>query len=107
LFPGAAFYLLGEQSFNVFSALAIGLPSSSAGSITVDWTIASGKDGLQLHLLWAENGGPPVKAPDRRGFGSRMIEKGLSAEPRGSVSLEFEPSGLRCRIVAPLPGKAE
>jgi two-component sensor histidine kinase len=33
-----------------------------------------------LMLRWVERGGPPMRTPTRRGFGSRLIERSLSAE---------------------------
>ena len=30
-----------------------------------------------LHLTWTEVGGPPVREPKRRGFGSILIERSL------------------------------
>jgi hypothetical protein len=32
-----------------------------------------------------------------------MIERGLAAELRGTVTMDFRPSGLVCTIDAPLP----
>ena len=66
-------------------------------------------DGPQLALVWQERGGPPVTPPDRRGFGSRLIERGLPVQlgRGGTVVLEFAPEGVRCRIRATLrPGVA-
>jgi two-component sensor histidine kinase len=41
--------------------------------------------------------------PERRGFGSRLIEQGLAAELGGEARLEFAPDGVTCTIDAPLP----
>jgi two-component sensor histidine kinase len=54
-----------------------------------------------MRLLWEETGGPPVVKPsDRRGFGTRLLERGLAHDlGRGSrVALHFEPAGLRALI---------
>jgi two-component sensor histidine kinase len=56
----------------------------------------------RLKLLWEENGGPAVAKPERRGFGSRLIERSLAAELDGTVDLAFEPTGVRCAIDVPL-----
>ena len=56
----------------------------------------------ELTLRWRELGGPPVKPPTRRGFGSRLIERGLAAELRGGAQLDFAPAGLQCVIRARL-----
>ncbi len=46
---------------------------------------------------WAETGGPPLAGPPaRRGFGTRLLERGLAQDlgPGSSVELRFEPAGL-------------
>jgi two-component sensor histidine kinase len=54
-----------------------------------------------MRLLWEETGGPPVTKPaDRRGFGTRLLERGLTHDlgPGSVVELHFEPAGLRAVI---------
>lgn len=53
-------------------------------------------------IVWREVGGPPVAQPTRRGFGSRLLERGVARELGGQVSLEFDPAGVVCAIRAPL-----
>ena len=43
----------------------------------------------RLRLEWRESGGPPVVAPGRRGFGSRLIERGLAADLGGTRRAPF------------------
>ena len=57
-----------------------------------------------LELNWCERGGPPVESPASRGFGSRLLERGLATELCGEVNMIFEAAGLRCTIRAPLEG---
>jgi PAS domain S-box-containing protein len=80
------------------NALKYGALSNETGVVTVSWSVA----GDRLHLEWRETGGPPVSKPDRRGFGSRLIERGLAAEMSGDVAMMFEPGGLVCVIDAQL-----
>jgi PAS domain S-box-containing protein len=89
------------------NAVKYGALSNDGGSVAVDWKIVHGESGARLHLEWLEQGGPPVAAPGRRGFGSRLIERGLAAELRGTVRLEFAASGVRCILEAPLPAPGE
>jgi two-component sensor histidine kinase len=63
-------------------------------------------DGMpSLEILWIEEGGPLVMTPTRRGFGSRLIERGLAYELDGEVALDFEPTGVRCRVRIPLSAR--
>jgi PAS domain S-box-containing protein len=85
------------------NAIKYGALSHDAGTVSVVWRVTRGEDGPRLHLEWIELGGPPVAVPTKKGFGTRMIERGLAAELRGEVVLEFASSGVRCVIDAPLP----
>jgi two-component sensor histidine kinase len=76
--------------------------SADDGGVDVEWTVAGGKGHRRLQLTWTERGGPPVRPPERRGFGSRLIERGLTHELGGAANLEFSPSGVRCVINMPL-----
>lgn len=84
------------------NASKYGALSGPRGQVTVSWTITD-DDPARLHLEWRERGGPAVTEPTERGFGSRMIERALAAELRGTARLDFRPDGLRCIIDAPLP----
>jgi two-component sensor histidine kinase len=57
---------------------------------------------LRLNLRQEEGGGPPVTPPSRKGFGSRMIERGLANELGGEVRISFEPEGGVCTLDVPL-----
>ena len=72
--------------------------SGEHGRVTLAWTAVDSR----FRLRWEERGGPAVKQPNRTGFGSRMIERGLSAELQGEVRLAYEPQGVVCTIDAPL-----
>jgi two-component sensor histidine kinase len=80
------------------NAAKYGALSAEAGRVAIAWTV----DEDRLRLEWRESGGPPVEPPKRRGFGSRLIERGLDADLGGSAALRFEPEGLRCEIEASL-----
>lgn len=54
-------------------------------------------------LAWTERGGPPIKGhPARRGFGLRLLQRGLAAEAGMGSDIRFEPEGLRCTLRLPL-----
>ena len=84
------------------NAVKYGAWSDEHGKVRVDWTVQSGPQGRRLQLQWLERNGPPVVTPSRRGFGSRLIERGLSGELGGTVKMDFAPTGLICRLDAPL-----
>ncbi len=85
------------------NAVKYGALSNATGTIAIDWTLDRQDDGRWLDLHWRERGGPPVTPPTRKGFGSRVIERGLAHELQGKVDLTYAPDGLECRIHVPAP----
>jgi len=85
------------------NAAKYGALSNAAGQVDLSWTVAEQPDPRRLHLTWREAGGPPVAAPTRRGFGSRLIQRGLAAEFVGEVRMDFQASGLICQVDVALP----
>ena len=51
-------------------------------------------------IEWIESNGPNVEPPTKRGFGIDLIEKIVAHELRHPVELEFDPNGVRCRLMA-------
>ncbi len=72
------------------NAVKYGALSSDTGDVTINWTI----DGGKFELVWTESGGPPVASPTRRGFGSRMIERVLSASIEGNAEIDYRAAGI-------------
>lgn len=81
------------------NAAKYGALSNSTGGVEISWRVVPG-DPTRFQLRWAEVGGPPVEAPRRRGFGSRLIEQGLSQDLGGEVRLDFAGPGVVCMIEA-------
>ncbi len=88
------------------NAVKYGAFSNDAGTITIEWTTVPAKDGDRLVLRWLEQGGPPVRPPTHKGFGSWVIERGLAHDLNGNVSLEYLPGGVECTIDLPTPPAA-
>ena len=89
------------------NAVKYGAFSNDKGSIRIDWTIEPTPDGRLLVLSWREKDGPPVAQPLRKGFGSRVIERGLTHELEGTVQLDYRPDGLICTMNIPVPGSRD
>ena len=83
------------------------LSNAAAGKVDITWQVEPTPRGGRMRLRWQESGGPPVMPPTRKGFGSRLIEGGLAQEMDGEVSLTYDPSGVVCQIVMPLPKDRE
>ncbi|MDQ3077345.1 MAG: PAS domain-containing protein [Pseudomonadota bacterium] len=85
------------------NAVKYGALSNEAGTVSLRWTLEDGSEGQWLCLHWREVGGPPVVAPTRKGFGSRVIEQGLPHELGGKVKLDYLSGGIVCTINVPRP----
>jgi two-component sensor histidine kinase len=84
------------------NAVKYGALSNKAGTVEVSWTMQNGAAPPRLRLRWTETGGPPVIAPRRRGFGSRLIERSLAQDLDGQVEIAFPPTGVVCTVNAPV-----
>jgi two-component sensor histidine kinase len=80
------------------NAAKYGALSNPDGRISVEWHIANNQQGPRLNLSWIETGGPAVHTPDRKGFGSTLIERSIAYELKGTTELSFDASGVICRI---------
>jgi PAS domain S-box-containing protein len=84
------------------NAVKYGALSNEVGEIRIQWMLDHTTDPPRLYLRWEESGGPPVQAPKRRGFGTRLIERSLALDLDGDVRIGFEPDGVICTVDAPL-----
>jgi two-component sensor histidine kinase len=83
------------------NAVKYGALSDDKGRISLQWRHEDGPQ-PRLKLLWREEDGPPVSPPQRRGFGSLLLERTLVQDLDASVKTQFNPQGLICEIDAPL-----
>src|SRR6202008_1000276 len=79
------------------NASKYGALSNATGQIRLTWSRS--EDG-QLALRWTELGGPSINAPERKGFGSRLIE-GTISPLGGKVLFDWRSEGLVCEIAVP------
>jgi two-component sensor histidine kinase len=76
------------------NAAKYGSLSGAKGKIDLQW---QHEPNGQLTLRWTESGGPAVKAPTRRGFGSRVIER-MADQLKGKAHFDWRPDGLVCEM---------
>ena len=84
------------------NAVKYGALSVPEGSVRVSWERRRIEQEDWIELFWQESGGPAVRPPIRRGFGSRLLERGLRHDLGGDVSLVFDPDGVAFRASMPL-----
>ena len=76
------------------NAVKYGALSNANGSVDVDWSLSDD----MFVMTWTESGGPVVAEPTRSGFGSRMIERALSASVAGTAEIDYRPEGIRFEL---------
>jgi two-component sensor histidine kinase len=77
------------------NAVKYGALSTADGYVEVKWSEVT--DG-RTTLRWTEANGPAINPPSRQGFGTRMMERMVSAQLRGEIRFEWRPQGLSCEI---------
>ena len=84
------------------NAAKYGALSAPDGHVLLRWRTGERDGARRLEIDWEEAGGPQLKKPSRRGFGSRLIERVIEKELHGSTHIDFASTGLRCRIEIPI-----
>ena len=107
------FVTQGEAIFlnpNAYSTLALvvhelvtnsnkyGSLSVKDGKVTLGWHRNPAGD---LILEWRESGGPMVKPPTRKGFGTTIIDRSVPYDLGGSAEIDYDPKGVRATFRIP------
>jgi two-component sensor histidine kinase len=87
---------LNELCTNTTKFGALSVP---AGRVDITWTLD--RKTQRVHLTWTEKNGPAVHAPEKRSFGTRLIET-LGRQLKGDVQLTYQPGGFVYGIDVPL-----
>lgn len=83
-----------------------GALANDSGRIGISWSVAS--DGERtFHLAWTEQGGPPVVAPTRTGFGRTVLERMITGTLGGCATLQFADGGVTWTFSGPSAGVLE
>jgi two-component sensor histidine kinase len=80
------------------NAAKYGALSTASGTVQVTWKV-NGR-GMRV-IRWQEDGGPPVKAPTRRGLGSILLERTLDGRIGGRTQVQWRAKGLVCVFELP------
>ena len=92
---GMVFHELGTNA-GKYGAL-----SNDEGTVQIDWHERGVQDQCELVMRWQESGGPTVETPERRGFGSMIIERMMESSLSATTRLDFPREGVRWRLQAP------
>jgi PAS domain S-box-containing protein len=87
--------LIHEMATN---AVKYGALSVEEGQVEVEWRILPDHE---LELRWTERGGPIVREPASRGFGSTLVREVATRQLAGSIDITWPAEGVR--LIATLP----
>lgn len=94
--------VLYELATNATKHGALSVPE---GRVDVSWRLEPKGDGVPVLVFsWRERNGPAVSEPERRGFGSELLQRQLRYELNGNATMDFHPDGLRVKLELPVRG---
>jgi two-component sensor histidine kinase len=101
---GAAAQAIGMAVHELATnASKYGALSTDAGHVDIAWRT----DDDLFKMSWTERNGPPVRPPDRRGFGTTVIESMAKQAVNGAVELEYDTAGVAWRLTCPAANALE
>lgn len=89
-----------ELTVNAAKFGALSVPS---GKVEATWHVTIEATRRTLDFDWVESGGPPVTAPARNGFGTRLLEQVLPVQLHARTSIDYRPEGVHVHYTVPLP----
>src|SRR5579871_1754902 len=84
------------------NAIKYGALSQPGGRVDVTRHVDDSADPSQLMFEWRERGGPHVSPPQRKGFGTELLERTMAFELKGKTTMTFNAAGFHCTIIIPL-----
>ena len=78
-----------------------GALSTRSGRLAIGWQAENDL----LILTWEESGGPLVRTPKARGFGTRSLLASVESQLGGQAQFDWRAEGLLCRLEVPLTPK--
>jgi len=82
----------------VTNSAKYGALSTLAGQLSIIWQVQAN----MLVLSWEETGGPVVRKPEVRGFGTRSLMTSIESQLGGEALFDWRSEGLVCRLSVPL-----
>jgi PAS domain S-box-containing protein len=79
-----------------------GALSTRSGRLAIGWQAENDL----LILTWEESGGPLVRTPKARGFGTRSLLASVESQLGGQAQFDWRSEGLLCRLEVPLTRKS-
>ena len=82
----------------VTNSVKYGSLSVASGEAIAEWSVQENGD---LAFCWRETGGPEVSPPQRKGFGTTIIEHSVPYDLGGTSRMDYAKEGVRAEFVIP------
>jgi len=79
------------------NAAKYGALSQASGKLELEWAVQP----KAIFVNWRETDGPSTYAPDKTGFGTRIITSSVERQLGGKATFDWRPEGLSCVLVVP------
>jgi len=86
------------------NAAKYGALSNASGYVRITWHVD--EPAHTLNFRWEERGGPPVAAPQRKGFGSVVLEQVMAEYCQEQPKVDFDPGGITYAVMCSRNGVA-
>ncbi|GIT91004.1 histidine kinase [Jannaschia pagri] len=84
------------------NAIKYGALSNDTGKVTISWTFSAPEtQGGTFAMSWLERDGPAVKAPSRKGFGSKVTSMMVRAMLLGDIRTSYDVIGFEWHLSCP------
>ena len=80
------------------NAAKYGDADNSVGGLKVDWRLNGQGKRRRLLLNWTDRNGNGVSAPDKTGFGTKLIDMNITRELDGQIVRRYAEGGLRVEL---------
>ena len=89
------------------NALKHGALRNKDGSIAVHWTRSEADASARVELSWRECTESAIEPPQQAGFGSKLLDRTIGGELRGTLERIWHADGLELRITFPIGDQSE
>jgi PAS domain S-box-containing protein len=101
--PASAAQALGLALHELATnAVKYGALAQPDGGLDVTWEVKNSHSTPEVALEWRERGVTLLGPPERKGYGSELIERALPYQLNAKTQLEYGPDGVRCEIRVPV-----
>jgi two-component sensor histidine kinase len=86
------------------NAAKYGALSNATGRVHISWSKLASNGSSRFRFRWQERGGPPVRPPTQRGFGTVVLEEAMTEHLDAPPRIDFSITGVTYELHGRLDG---